>query len=226
MSYQSDRIYGRIVWTLTLVAFPIALLVFAFSSCSLRKRSEKAACRDGDVAQCMYVGKYYEDKQGGIIAFLMSYADDSLRYYFEACKLKSAPGCERMLYVLAHGEQAKNLSTDLGDIADALIGDCADNVGDTCQQLWAFMGDRDWAQNRSAIAFDKRCAAGNGWACYIFGRMHGQNLGGQHNIAEEVIPLYDKACGSGIQDGCTAAKNYRDVQAQRAQGSAGSSSQP
>lgn len=224
MSYQSDRIYGRIVWTLTLVAFPIALVIFAFSSCEVRKRSEKAACRGGDVAKCMYVGKYYEDKQGGIIGFLMSYADTSIRYYFEACKLKSGDGCERMLYVYAHGEQAKNLSTDLGAMADALIADCADRVSNTCDQLWTFINDRDWAQTRSAIAFDKRCTAGNGQACYILGRLHGQNLGGLHNIIEEVLPLYDKACTAGIQDGCTAAKNYRDVQAERAKGSAAAGS--
>lgn len=184
MGYQTARAQYGLYLTLLMIVFPICLVMFGFSSCSLRKRSEKAACRAGDVNACMYVGKYYDDKQGGLIAFVMSYADDATTYYFEACKLKSSKGCERMLDVLAHGEQAKNLSVDEGAIADALIADCADSVPDTCEQLWSFMSDTEWAQNRSAIAFDKRCTEGNSHACDMLGRMRSQNLGGQTQRAQ------------------------------------------
>lgn len=207
---------GNAIFYLTLIAFVVGLVVFAFSGCELRQRSAKRACRAGDVAQCLHVGKYYEDKAPGIIGFLLSHADTSVAYYYRACRLESATGCERMLYVLRHSEQAKNLSTDEAAMADALIGSCADRVSGTCDQLWSFMDGTDWAENRSAIAFDKRCTAGNGQACYLLGRMHSQNLGGQRNISEQVLSLYDKACTAGLQDGCTAARSYRTVQAKRA----------
>ena len=215
MSYPSDRMYRRLVFGMTLVAFPIALLIFAFSSCEVRKRSEKKACRAGDVARCLFVGKYYEDKQDGIIGFLMSHADTAIANYYQACKLKSPVGCARMMYLLSHSDQAKNLSTELTDIADALIDACTARVTGACDQLWAFMDGRDWVANRSATAFEGRCNAGDGEACYRLGRMHGQNLGGQQNVLAEVIRLYDKACASGTQEACSGARDYRAEQARR-----------
>jgi TPR repeat protein len=215
MSYLADRAYRRVLFYLTMVTFFVALVMYAFSGCELRKRAQKRACRAGDVAACLAVGKYYEDKPLGLVSFAMSYSDTSIAHYYQACKRKSATGCERMLHVLDKSEQAKNLSTDVTAIADALIAACSDRVDGVCDELWSFMSDRDWAQNRTAAAFDQRCAAGNGQACYLFGRMHGQGLGGQRNVAEEVIPLYDKACATGIADGCKYAHDYRAEQARR-----------
>jgi len=53
----------------------VLVVVVAFSSCDVRKRSEKKACRQGDVQECLYVAKYYADRSVGIIGFLMSNAD-------------------------------------------------------------------------------------------------------------------------------------------------------
>lgn len=75
--------YRRIVFTTSIIAFPIALFLFAFSSCDIRKRSEKRACRAGDAKQCLEVGKYYEDKQEGIIGFLLSHSDTAIANYYE-----------------------------------------------------------------------------------------------------------------------------------------------
>lgn len=216
MGYSADRTYRRFVFTLTLVAFVVVLVIFAFSSCEVRKRSEKRACRTGDVEACLYVGRYYEAKADGIIGFAMSNADTAIANYYRACRLKSAVGCERMMYVMAHSDQAKNLSTELTDIADALIEACAARVDGGCTQLWAFMDGSDWVGNRSAIAFERMCNAGTGEACYRLGRMHGQNLGGQHNVLEEVLPIYEKGCAHGSTDACKSAQEYRDEQAHRA----------
>lgn len=213
---STDRALSRLIFAITLVAFPIALIIFAFSSCDVRKRSEKRACREGDVEQCLYVGKYYEDKKDGIIGFLMSNADTAIANYYRACKLKSPVGCERMMDLLAHSDQAKNLSTELTDIADALIDACTARVTGGCDLLWAYMDEGDWVGARSALAFERRCNAGEGEACYRFARMHAQNLGGQHNVLDQVLPLYEKGCAGGNQDACTGAKNYRAEQARRA----------
>jgi TPR repeat protein len=177
--------YGQIVLAITLVAFPIALVIFGFSGCDLRKRSEKKACRNGEVQHCLDLGKYYEDRDDGIIGFLLSNADTAITNYYRACRLKSPVGCERMMYLRAHSDQAKNQSTVDADVADALIDGCIARVAGSCDALWTFMKDSDWVANRSASAFDRRCTAGDGEACYRFGRMHGQALGGQGNTLEE-----------------------------------------
>jgi TPR repeat protein len=215
MSYASDRQYRQIVFLITLVAFPIALVIFASSGCDLRKRSEKQACRNGEVQHCLEVGKYYEDRDDGIIGFLMSNADTAITNYYQACRLKSPVGCERMLYLRTHSDQAKNQSTEDADVADALIDGCIARVAGSCDGLWTFMKGSDWVAIRSAAAFERRCTAGDGEACYRFGRMHGQNLGGQRNTLEEVLPIYDRGCASGSSDACQSAQNYRVEQAKR-----------
>ncbi|HET9992314.1 MAG TPA: hypothetical protein VFQ65_27470 [Kofleriaceae bacterium] len=222
MNYSADRWYRRFVFTLTLVVFAIVLVIFAFSGCEVRKRSEKRACRNGEVEQCLYVAKYYEAKADGIIGFAMSNADTAIAYYYRACRLKSSVGCERMMYLRAHTDQAKNPSTELTDIADALIEACTARVEGGCVELWNFMDEGDWVANRSAIAFERLCNAGTGEACYWLGRMHGQNLGGQHNILEEVLPIYEKGCARGSKDACTSAQQYRDALARRANAQTGS----
>ena len=215
MSLSSQRTYSRIVAMIAIIAFPIALVLFAFSSCDVRKRSEKHACKAGKLEQCLDVAQYYDNKQGGIISFLMSHADTAIAYYFEACKLQSSIGCDRMMYVFRHGEQAKNLSTDLGQMADALIDACVGRIDKACDNLAAYTSDTDWVANRSAIAFKQRCDRGTAEACFRLGAMHGKNLGGLHNNAEEVLPLYDKACVAHIANSCELAQAYRDEQAKR-----------
>ncbi|MEO9157688.1 MAG: hypothetical protein ABI591_18880 [Kofleriaceae bacterium] len=207
-----------IVWLLAIILFPIGLVMFAFSSCDVRKRSEKHACKTGDLEQCLSVAKYYDDKQAGkgIISFLMSHSDTAIAYYFRACKLESSTGCDRMLDLFHHGEQAKNLSTDTADIADALIDACVERVVHGCDDLEAFMKEGDWVENRSAIAFKKRCDGGTAQACFRLAAMHGANLGGLHNNREEVVPLYDKACAAHIENSCELAQAYRDEQTKRA----------
>src|SRR4051812_36860208 len=88
-TYAGDRKIRWLLVTITLVAFPVALLIFAFSGCDVRLRSEKKACRGGELARCLEVGKFYEDRADGILGFLMSNADTAVAYYHRACKLKS-----------------------------------------------------------------------------------------------------------------------------------------
>jgi len=65
------------------------------------------------------------------------------------------------------------------------------------------------------IAFKQRCDRGTAEACFRLDTMHGKNLGGLHNNLEEVLPLYDKACASHVENSCELAKAYRDEQAKR-----------
>ena len=206
-------------WSLA-IGFPIALIIFAFSGCNLRKRADKRACKAGSVDKCLEVAQFYDGKRGGIIAFLMSYADDATVYYLEACKLSSPDGCEHMLDVYQHGEQAKNLSVELSAIADALINACVADLAKGCTELETFMAEGDWVLVRSSLAFKRSCDAGRAQACYMLAGMHMKELVGLHNSGADVLPKLDKACASKFKDSCEMAKVYREGMAGSGAGSA------
>jgi hypothetical protein len=185
--------------------------VFAFSSCNVRHRSEKRACRGGDVKACLYLGTYYEDKAPGIIGFLMSYNQDAMTYLDYGCKAKNVEACEHMYEVFAHGaDQAKNGSVPLTDTADELIWGCGAGHDKLCDDLFDMMNHYgDWVAQRSANAFEKACNDGSAYACFELVVMHQEKLAGLKNIVEEVIPLLDKACAGNVYDSCTTAQKYR-----------------
>ena len=95
-------------------------------------------------------------------------------------------------------------------MADVLIDACVERVSGGCKELQAFMDGTDWVANRSAIAFEQRCNSGNLDACYWLGVLHMRNLGGQRNVIEEALPLYEKACTAKIENSCELAQAYRD----------------
>jgi hypothetical protein len=225
----SDRLYGKILFLGPIILFPFALIVFAFSSCNVRHRAEKRACRGGDVKACLYLGTYYEDKAPGILGFLMSYNQDAMTYLDYGCKAKSVEACEQMYQVFAHGaDQAKNGSVPLTDTADELIWGCAAGHDTLCDDLFD-MSDHygDWVERRAAMAFDKACNAGNAMACFKLVLMHQQKRAGLQNLVDDVIPLLDKACTANVYDSCKAAQVYRDrkaqLEAEAARGSAAGS---
>jgi TPR repeat protein len=199
-----------------IILFPVVLVVVVFSSCDVRKRSAKHACKAGDVQQCLEVAKYYEAKSEGegIINFAMSNPDTATIYYFRACKLKSSVGCDGMMKMNRDSNTVRS-TTGVADIADALIDACADQVDNSCKNLESFMDEGDWVANRSAIAFKKGCDSGNPRACYLVGNMASQNQGSLHNNFDEVLPAFDKACAAHIKDSCERAKSYHDEQTKR-----------
>jgi len=212
----SDRLLGKILFWGPIYLFPFALLVFAFSSCDIRKRSEKRACRNGDVKACLALGAYYEDKAPGLIGFLMSYNQDAMTYLDYGCKAKSVEACEQMYNVFAHGaDQAKNGRVPLNDTADELIWGCSAGHDSLCEDLFD-MSDHygDWVERRAATAFEKACDAGNAMACFRLARMHQNNRAGLKNFVDDVIPLLDKACTANLYDSCKAAQIYRNRKAQ------------
>lgn len=226
----SDRLYGKILFLGPIFLFPFALIVFAFSSCNVRYRAEKRACRGGDVKACRFLGKYYEDKAPGIIGFLMSYNEDAARYLDIGCKAKDVEACKQMYEVFAHGaDQAKNASVPLTDTADELIWGCETEHDKLCEDLFDMMNHYgDWVAKRSAIAFEKACNEKNPYACFELVLMHQEKLAGLRNIVEEVIPLLDGACAGNVRDSCKAAQSYRvrkaELDAKAAGGGSGAGS--
>jgi len=220
----SERLFGKIVFIVPIILMPFALLIFAFSSCNVRKRSDKRECRAGDAKACLELGAYYEAKAPGIIGFLMSYNDDALTYLDYGCKAKNVEACEKMYTVFAHGaDQAKNGSVSVTDIADELIGACAAGGLTLCDDLWEMMDQGDWVEQRAATGFEKACNGGKPMACFKLAIMHQHKLAGLKNIIEQVLPLLEKACAAKVYDSCAAVKTYqaRDAQldAEKAKGS-------
>ncbi len=197
-----------------LVVFPIVLLICVFSSCDVRKRSAKHACKAGDLQQCLDVAKYYEAKsQGnGIINFATSNPDTATVYYFHACKLESSIGCDGMMKMNKNSNTART-TLELPAIVDALINACVDRVDNGCKNLESFWNvSDDWIANRSAIAFRQRCDTGNAQACYLVATMASKRQGSLRNTFDSVVPAFDKACAAHIEDSCARAKAYRDRQ--------------
>ncbi len=108
----------------------------------------------------------------------MSYSDLAVSYYHRACKLESAAGCEHMVSVFEHGaDAARNSSTSLTEMADALIASCTASVKGAREQLFAFGDGRDWVYARSGDAFETKCSAGTTEACYWLAKLHTHNVG-------------------------------------------------
>jgi|GEM_PF-4831993 len=196
------------------IVFPIVLLICVFSSCDVRKRSAKHACKAGDLQQCLDVAKYYEAKSegNGIINFAMSNSDTSTLYYFHACKLGSSVGCDGMSRMNENSNAARN-SLEMPEIVDALIGACSDSVDNSCTDLESlFNAGEDWIAYRSVLAFKKGCDSGNGQACYLVGSMASKRQGTLHDTFEDAFHAFDKACAAHVKDACVRAQHYRDGQ--------------
>ncbi len=118
----TSRMEWKVSWFLCFVTgalFIFGLIGFALSGVEVRQRAEKRACEDGDIDACVKVGRYDEERSPGLFGFLLSHSDTSIRYDTRACAGHSGPSCERMVDMLRNGEQARDLSTPLTEIADA-----------------------------------------------------------------------------------------------------------
>lgn len=215
----TSRAEWKIYWLLFFVTvglFLFGLVVFAFSGVDLRQRSEKAACERGDVAACLQVGHSYEDRAPGLIGFLMSNADTAIRSYTRACAGRSGEGCEHMVQMLQHSEQAANLSVPMTEIVDAALGSCIEQVPGACDQLGELLSYGKWVEVRSAQAFERGCGAGKPEACYRLAVFHANELGGLDKTLETILPLYEKGCAGGIAQACTLADAWRTERDRRA----------
>ena len=95
------------IWNLTMaiaiIVFPIALAIYALSSCDVRRRGDKHACRDGSAAPCLAVGHFYEERAEGLVATMLSNATTAKHYYERACELGNTAGCARFGHMMVVG---------------------------------------------------------------------------------------------------------------------------
>ena len=208
MSYASDRMFRLIVFSTTLVAFPVALAIALFSSCDIRQRTDKQACRSGASERCLALGTFYESKSAGIIGFAMSNSATAAHYYGLGCKPGSSAACERLGHIVFHGlESVKDAGYSYADGVDALAQACVDESAQACSELnESFTDPRsvDIAEEHAARFFLDACnKRGNAEGCYQFGLF----MTAPHGVvaADPVLAkqYFAKACNKGLQPACT-----------------------
>ena len=175
------------------VVFPIAVVIYAFSGCDLRRRSAKHACRDGSAEQCFAVGQFYESRTDGLIATMLSNATTAKDYYDRACKLGNTPGCARFGHMIVVGSYDAMRGDDFTreDGLNALEKACDGGQTDACGEL---ADHADAAQ--AAPVFAKRCDAGDKDSCnklvHAYLRIDPKRAG----------ELLAKLCDAGDNDHC------------------------
>ncbi|HUS31161.1 MAG TPA: hypothetical protein VMZ53_21775 [Kofleriaceae bacterium] len=205
----------RITWWLgcgAALIFLVVLPVYACSGCDIRKRSEKRACREGNVDACLAVGRYYEGKSDGLFAMVLSNGATSTEAYARACKLGSAIGCERAAFMSMHADNARDPAYTHRDAAHDFASACVDGIDEACAELDDFYGDLingTLAEDVASRYFLDRCRKDNvGAACYRFGIfMKTPHSKGEVKPNPELEQqMYKEACAKGYKPGCSASR--------------------
>ncbi len=157
-----DFAIGKVTVGLAIVAFPVALVIFAFSSCDVRRRGDKHACRDGSAAPCLSVGQFYEVRADGFVATMLSNATTAKQYYDRACKLGSSVGCARFGHMVVVGsyDVIRDDNFRRADGMAALDKACDGGEIDACHEL------ADAAEPaQAALVLAKLCDRGDKASC-------------------------------------------------------------
>lgn len=152
----------RLMITLFLIAFPIGVIIFAFSSCDLRRRGDKHACRDGSAERCLAVGQFYESRSDGFVSTMLSNPTTAINYYQRACKLGSAAGCARFGHMKVVGKYDTIRDDDFtnDDGISALRKACDAEMTDSCRELADALDPA-----HAAPVLEKLCKAGDKASC-------------------------------------------------------------
>lgn len=186
------------VSTIAMVAFPIALVIYAFSGCELRHRSAKAACRAGSVEPCLAVAKIYDDASDGLLGFLLSNVETARVHYDKACTLGSVAACDRLGALILHGaDAARDSRFGAADAARAFDKACAGHLLDACHALGMLYVDGrgvDTDEAHAAQLFAQGCAGNDGNACYQLGVFTADGRGGLTADPARALALFAQSC--------------------------------
>jgi len=182
------------VWLMTIV-FPFALLVFAFSWCDVRQCSSKHACKDGSARDCLAVGHFYEERDDGLFAFLLSNGNTAEDYYHRGCKLGDQASCARFGYmvVVSGGDNVRDSKFELDEGIAALAEACAGNDLDACRTFAGAVVEPE----RSIAPLSKLCDSGDKDSC-------------DHLLDADAVhtgEILDKLCNRGDHDRCIQLGN-------------------
>ena len=238
-----NRASGLFMWRVQVAAvavlFPIALIIYAFSGCDVRRRADEARLPRWVGRPVPRGWKFYEARTDGLFATLLSNATTAKDYYDRACKLGNATGCARLGHMVvvgaydvisddaftrAYGIRTLKKGCDGGDmgacseLADAVDSAtavpvlekvCAGGDKDGCNKLEKAYLDTD--PKRAVELLDKLCNGGDDEHCRELGRAF---LAGSEYVEADPargVALLTKACDHGAWEGCTElASAYLD----------------
>lgn len=172
---------------------PVALITLAFSSCNLRRRADKRACRNGSAERCLAVGQFYEERTSGFFATFLSNATTAQDYYDRACKLGNVKGCARLGHMVVVGTYGTIRDSDFTrkDGVSALEKACDGGVIDACHELIDVVDDK-----RAAALLAKLCEASDKSSCDQMIKTTAAN------DPKAALALAEKRCDAGDFDQC------------------------
>ena len=210
MSFKTDVQYRTWVLTLALIAFPFVLIIALFSGCDVRKRSEKAACRGGDGAQCLAVGKYYEGKASGIIGFAMSHGATAAGYYNLGCNHGSLAACERLGNIMFNGyDSARDYHLSQADGLRAYAKACIGKLAEACDgidEAYKAPYEAEEVADVTSRYFLDACKAKEARGCFEFAKFVRKSHGEQNADPDLAKQYFGKACELGDMEGCAKAR--------------------
>lgn len=201
MSNPTTRMFTWLSMLVMFVCFPVALGISLFSGCEVRHRTEKQACAAGSVEQCLAVANLYDDaaQTDDILAVLLDYPSEAARFYEQACKLGSGPGC------YAFGKLSPS-----GQVR-AFTQGCEAHVPQACAALGMLYVSGDGVTRddaRAAQLFTAACEGKSGDGCDGLAWLHVNGRGGLTIDPEAAVRLFDAACNHGNRDGCKQSSSY------------------
>ncbi len=208
----------RVVCLITVVAFPIVLVISAFSNCDVRRRGDKHACADGVADRCVAVGDFYSDRVDGLFDQIFDNQSTARDAYERACKLGNRAGCAgfgRMSYTKS-ALDALETACDNGsgdkDSCDLLVTraperttqlrekQCEAGDNKRCAELGEeLLAGADPA--RGVALLGKACDRGDWPTCRELGDAYVDGKGVTEDPAR-AIALYTKACDHDSSDAC------------------------
>lgn len=192
-NYRLDYAQWRLTIALFMVVFSFALLVYAVSGFDIRQRSAKHACRSGSAEQCLAVGRFYESRTDGLMAFLLSNPVTAETYYDLGCKLGNRASCARLGHMVVVGsyDAARDASFTRSDGLSALRSACDGGERDACLELAAAL---EPAQAAPILA--KLCDGGDKASCDKLAVAY------RATDPKRAVELLAKRCEAGEDDPC------------------------
>jgi TPR repeat protein len=175
-----------------------------FGGCNVRYRSQRSACRAGDVNACLSVARIYEAKSGALLADVLHY-DAAVREHFErACNLRSAEGCYRFAEKAYDADGPTRLRAYTTGCEGGIQASCA-GLGD----LYAGGGPFPRDDARALTYYAPSCAAKVGSACRMLGYFHSQGRARLPKDDAAALDFFQQGCTAGDQAACTEANWYK-----------------
>ncbi len=207
MGYARSRFSTQMTAVIAVAAAVVAvvLVIFGalFSGCDVRYRSQKAACRGGDVEQCLAVAKIYDDKGDALLADVLHYGDATREYYKRACDLGSPVGC-------AGFAKHSYDDSEAGARIHAHTTACAGGIAASCVELGdAYATGQDVPRDdaRALTLYLSGCTAKDGKACEDAAIMRAMGRGAAHDDGV-ALDLDKQGCAAGDKNACVEVEWY------------------